>query len=279
MSEDRDDSAEADSHRLRDLIESSSDLIGAVAGGAIGLVGGPAGSIGGAAAGVAITKTVRRVGVEVYDRLLVARQQERVGTVLAVALDDAQARAADGEKIRDDGFFDSGEGHRSDAEELLEGVLLQASNAYQERKLRHLGAILPSLAVRPDIPPADGHWLARLADRLTWRQFVVLAIFAEPPEERLSLRDIDQHVSGVMGPTGGLRQEVDELGTFGLLGVTNSNGETGPVGSTYDSASGIWGVPMVRWRLSVQGRLLVDVARLTDISTTERESVLNDLLA
>jgi hypothetical protein len=118
MSEDSDDSAEADSHRLHDLIENSSDLIGAVAGGAIGLVGGPAGSIGGAAAGVAITKTVRRVGVEVYDRLLVARQQERVGTVLAVALDDAQARAADGEKIRDDGFFDSGEGHRSDAEEL-----------------------------------------------------------------------------------------------------------------------------------------------------------------
>ena len=279
MSEDSDDSAEADSHRLRDLIENSSDLIGAVAGGAIGLVGGPAGSIGGAAAGVAITKTVRRVGVEVYDRLLVARQQERVGTVLAVALDDAQARAADGEKTRDDGFFDSGKGQRSDAEELLEGVLLQAANAYQERKLRHLGAILPSLAVRPDIPPADGHWLARLADRLTWRQFVVLSIFADPPEERLSLRDIDQDVSGGTGPTGGLRQEVEELGTFGLLGVTNSNGETGPVGSTYDSASGIWGVSTVRWRLTVQGRLLVDVARLADISTTERESVLNDLLA
>jgi hypothetical protein len=60
MNEDGDDSAGADSHRLRDLIENSSDLIGAVAGGAIGLVGGPAGSIGGAAAGVAITKTIRR---------------------------------------------------------------------------------------------------------------------------------------------------------------------------------------------------------------------------
>jgi hypothetical protein len=102
-------------------------------------VGGPAGSIGGAVAGVAITKTIRRVGVEVYDRLLIPRQQERVGTVLAVALDDAQAHAEGGQEIRDDGFFDSVEGRRSDAEELLEGVLLQAANAYQERKLRHLG--------------------------------------------------------------------------------------------------------------------------------------------
>jgi hypothetical protein len=226
MNEDSDEPPETDSRRLRDLIENSSDLIGAVAGGAIGLVGGPAGSIGGAAAGVAITKTIRRVGVEVYDRLLVSRQQERVGTVLAVALDDAQTRAKDGEKLRDDGFFDSGVGQRSDADELLEGVLLQAANAYQERKLRHLGAILPSLAVRPDISPADGHWLTQLADRLTWRQFAVLAIFADP-----------------------------------------------------HSASGIWGVPMVRWRLTVQGRLLVDVARLDDISTTVRESVLDDLLA
>ena len=45
-----------------------------------------------------------------YDRLLVARQQERIGTVLAVALDDAQTRAKDGEKVRDDGFFDSARG-------------------------------------------------------------------------------------------------------------------------------------------------------------------------
>jgi hypothetical protein len=279
MTEDSDEPSDADSRRLRDLIENSSDLIGAVAGGAIGFVGGPAGSIVGGAAGVAITKTIRRVGVEVYDRLLVARQQERVGTVLAVALDDAQGRAADGETIRDDGFFDSAEGQRSDAEEILEGVLLEAANAYQERKLRHLGAILPSLAVRLDISPADGHWLARLADRLTWRQFVLLAIFADPPEEKLSLRDIDQDVSGGAGPTGGLRQEVEELGTFGLLGVTNTNGETGPVGSTYDSASGIWGVPMVRWRLTVQGRLLIDVARLDDIAATERAAVLDDLLS
>ena len=279
MNEDSGEPADADNHRLRDLIESSSDLIGAVAGGAVGLIGGPAGSIGGAAAGVAITKTIRRVGVEVYDRLLVARQQERVGTVLAVALDDAQTLTKDREKVRDDGFFDPGEGQRSDADELLEGILLQAANAYQERKLRHLGAILPSLAVRPDVSPADGHWLARLADRLTWRQFVVLAIFADPPDERLSLRDIDQDVSGGAGPTGGLRQEIEELGTFGLLGVADANGDISPVGATYESASGIWGVPMVRWRMTAQGRLLVDVARLDDIVAAERAAVLDDLLA
>lgn len=278
MPEDSDEAAETDASRLRDLLDHSSDLIGAVAGGAIGLVGGPAGAIGGAAAGVVITQTIRRVGIEVYDRLLVARQQERVGTVLAVALDDVQTRVEAGEEIRDDGFFESVGDRRSDAEELLEGVLLQSANAYQERKLRHLGAILPSLAVRPDVTPADGHWLARLADRLTWRQLVVLAIFAEPPETRLIQRDIDQDVSGGIGPTAGLRQEVEELATFGLLGVADANGEIGAVGSTWESASGIWGAPMARWRITAQGYLLVDVARLNDVPPDERAVVLDDLL-
>ncbi len=279
MNEDGDDSAETDSHRLHDLIENSSDLIGAVAGGAIGLVGGPAGSIGGAAAGVAITKTIRRVGVEVYDRLLVARQQERVGTVLAVALDDAQARAADGGKIRDDGFFDSGGCQRSDAEELLEGVLLQAANAYQERKLRHLGAILPSFAVRSDISAAAGHWLMRLADRLSWRQLVVLSIFFDPPEELFVRRDLDQAESGATSLPTGLGEEVEELGAFGLLAEATDDGEVVRAGTTIRGASGLLGLPMVLWRLAYPGRLLVEVARLDDISTAERESILNGLLA
>jgi hypothetical protein len=280
MSGGGDERVEADGHRLRNLIDNSSDLIGAVAGGAIGLVGGPVGSIGGAAAGVAITKTVRLVGVEVYDRLLVPRQQERVGAVLAVALADAKARAVEGGEIRDDGFFDSDEGLRADADELLEGILLQAANAYQELKLRHLGAILPSLAVRSDVSAADGHWLTRLADRLTWRQFVVLAIFAEPPEEqRIIQRDVARSEGHAAGPTGGLRQEVEELATLGLLGVVNSNGEPTTAGSTWESVSGLWGVPMARWRMTDQSCLLVDVARLNEISATERTKVLDDLLA
>jgi hypothetical protein len=277
MNEDSDESAEADSHRLHCLIENSSDLIGAVAGGAIGLVGGPAGSIGGAAAGVAITKTIRRVGVEVYDRLLVTRQQERVGTVLAVALDDAQTRAKDGDKVRDDGFFDSGEGQRSDADELLEGVLLDAANAYQERKLRHLGAILPSLAVRPDVSPANGHWLTRLADRLSWRQLVVLSIFSDPPEEKFARRDLDQSEEAASLPPG-LGEEVEELGALGLLGEATDDGDVVRAGTIIRGASGFLGLPIVLWRLADPGRLLVEVARLDEISTAERESVLDELL-
>lgn len=211
--------------RFRDMISSSGDLIGAVSGGAIGLIGGPVGAMGGAAAGVMITKTMRRVGLEVYDRLIVRRQQERVGAVLAVAWADAAADSEAGHKLRSDAFFDSAHGLRSDADEIFEGLLLHAANAYQERKLRHLGAILPALAVRPEISAADGHWLTLLADRLTWQQFVILSVFYDPPEERFRARDVDHEEGGTGGQVGSIRDEVEELGFLGLLGVTNSSGE------------------------------------------------------
>jgi hypothetical protein len=65
---------------------------------------------------------------------LVRRQQERVGAVLGIALADADTRRTNGEAIRSDEFFEQRDGLRSDAEEILEGVLLQAANAYQEHK-------------------------------------------------------------------------------------------------------------------------------------------------
>jgi len=260
------------------MISSSSDLLGAVGGGAIGLIGGPVGAMGGAAAGVMITKTMRRVSLEVYDRLVVRRQQERVAVAIAIATADAAANANAGRELRSDGFFDSTEGLRSDAEEILEGLLLHAANAYQERKLRHLGAILPWLAVRPEISPADGHWLTLLADRLTWRQLVVLSVFHDPPTERFSARDVAREEGATSGPNGSIRDEVEELGTFGQLGVTNSSSEIVRASGTMGTMATIWGAPVSSWKLTAQGRLRVEVARLDTVPSADQGALLNELL-
>jgi len=272
------DEEDPSDRRFRGMISSSSDLIGALGGGAVGLIGGPAGAMGGAAAGVMLTKVMRRVGLEVYERLIVRRQQERVGAVLAIAWADAAADAEAGREPRSDGFFDSAPGLRSDAEEILEGVLLHAANAYQERKLRHLGAILPALAIRPEISAADGHWMTLLADRLTWRQLVVLSLFANPPSERFAQRDIDHDERGTRGPVGALRDEVEELGSLGLLGVTNTDGEIVRASGTMGTMATIWGAPIGQWQLTRQGRLLVEVAKLDAVPKADQDPVLNELL-
>jgi hypothetical protein len=279
MAEPSEPPATGDDDRLRLAIESGGELLGAVGGGAVGLLGGPAGVMLGAASGVALTRVFKRIGVEVYERLIVTRQQQRVGAALAVAANDTQNLAAEGASWREDGFFDSEDGRRSDAEELMEGVLLHAADAYQEMKLRHLAAIVPALAARPDVSAADGHWITDLASQLTWRQLVVLAIFTAPPEEALVRHGIEQDVSGQDGPPGTLADEIRELGAMGLMGIKNEDGEVVRMGDTYEGmGDGIWNVGLVRWSLTSTGRLLSELTRLDDVSETERESVLQQLL-
>ncbi|MBV8394625.1 MAG: hypothetical protein JO064_00005, partial [Actinobacteria bacterium] len=61
----KDDADEQPSVALVRAIEAGGDLVGAVAGSAIGLIGGPPGVLGGAAAGVVFARTLRRVGGEI----------------------------------------------------------------------------------------------------------------------------------------------------------------------------------------------------------------------
>jgi hypothetical protein len=267
-----------DSVRVREAIKGSGDLLGAVGGGAVGLIGGPPGALGGAAAGVLLTRALTRVGLEVYDRLLVRRQQERVGAALAVMSDDASQLAEAGTPWRSDGFFDQPSSGRSEAEELVEGVLLHAADAYQEAKLRHLAAIVPALAVRPDVSAADGMWITELASRLTWRQLIVLAIFAALPDEEPTLDDFDRDPGRHEPLPGMFAEEIEELAAIGLLGTVNADGVM--IDRTVGGVEGgVWQIDMAAWRLTVPGRLVAELARLDDVPADELEPVLRQLRA
>jgi hypothetical protein len=63
----------------RELVEKGSELSGAMAGAAIGLLGGPPGALAGAAAGVVLTHTFRWVGGELRRRMLSPREEVRIG--------------------------------------------------------------------------------------------------------------------------------------------------------------------------------------------------------
>lgn len=263
--------------RLREVIEAGSELFGAVGGGAFGLIGGPMGAMGGAALGVGLSRVLSRTGIEVYDRLLARRQQLRVGATVGMALHDMDDLGAAGASLRTDGFFDPRDLGRTEAEELMEGVLLHAADAYQELKLRHLAAILPALAVRSDVSAADGHWIADLASRLTWRQLVVLAIFADPPEKDFLRHDVDQDVQGRSPLPGMFGDEIEELATLGLIGTINADGES--VDRTEGGLEGgLWRLGLAQWRLTSSGRLLSELTRLDDVPEGERVATLTDLL-
>jgi hypothetical protein len=131
-----------------------------------------------------------------------------------------------------------------------------------------------ALAFRREVSTADGHWITDIASRLTWRQLVVLAIFADPLEQSLI-----QDVTGQKPAAGMLGDEVAELGVLGLLGSINRDGDTGRVGGTVAGLEGgIWNIRMGQWRLTTSGTLVAELTRLDDVAEADRNAVMRELL-
>lgn len=168
-----------------ELISSGAEITGAAAGAAIGLIGGPVGIVGGAAAGAAIGRVLAKVGAEVQRRVLGPREHLRMGAVAGFAGAIIKSQLEAGRQLRNDGFFESDATGRSKADELFEGVLQKARDAYEEKKLPYLGTLYAQLAFYPEVSARYGSYLINLAGELTYTQYVALALGSENPQDNL----------------------------------------------------------------------------------------------
>ncbi len=195
-----DDSA----HRL---LEVGSDLVGVTGGAAIGLViAGPPGALMGAASGSALTTMLREFG----RRLLGKREEVRVGAVAIYAGMAYKERIADGDRLRDDSWFEKRPNGRSAADEICEGTLLIAQREHEERKVEHYGYLLANLSFESEIDEYLANWLLQLANELTWTQLVLLAMIHRKGEFNLPSITIGTGLSG--WTPWGLRQQLADLG-------------------------------------------------------------------
>ena len=175
------------SESAQKLIKAGSDLAGAAVGGALGFLAGDTltAAVGAMAGGV-----VTNVLTDVSDRVLSAREKMRVGATAAIAIEHIRKRVDQGEKLRQDGFFEkksepeSGKSS-SQADEIFEGVLLKAKNDHEEKKIKHLGKLFANVAFDPWCSPAEANYLLRLAETMTYTQMVLLKIAHSPEAYRL----------------------------------------------------------------------------------------------
>jgi hypothetical protein len=266
----------SNANRATELIEGGADLAGASIGAAVGLVGAPALVVGGAAAGVVASRMLRRMGSEIHQRLLGPRQRVRVGAAFAVAADAIATRLEAGEAPRSDGFFNSGPAGRPAAEEVLEGVLQAAGEAFEERKVPFLGKLYASVAFDPTVGRPQANFFIAVAERLTFRQLVLMAVISRRDAESVAIsaggKDTPAsqiHFSEKLG------LEADDLERRGLIG-------NGPRGSTPRPGARAFveagGRPVSDLSLTGPGEQLHDLMGLQDISEDARQEVLKDLL-
>lgn len=182
-------------------LEVGAKTVSRVGGTGVGLGGaallGPVGALLGPATSTALEELFERLGIarlfdsvgkEFAARQLGPVQLARAEEAYTQALQRMAERLNEDEAIRDDGFFDGPrENDRPAAEELLEGVLQAAVDAYEQRKVERLGELYAFIAFNPDITPAHANQLLELAGRLTYRHLLCLGFFGQEEDFRSNL--------------------------------------------------------------------------------------------
>ncbi len=256
-------------------------MVGAVAGGAIGLIAPPPfGPLVGGGAGVALSRAFRVVGNQVIDRFSAPREATRVGGALAVAAQQIEERLVALEMLRQDGFFDAirPDTGRTAAEEVLEGVLRHAADAYEEKKVRYLGTIYATAAFDSSYGAAELHLLLKLFDRITYRGLVLLGIVGTRDyEDRLRDAQVHEIADGNFSIDAAyeLVAEIDALAAENLIGVGQEDGSVVNYASVMNG--GTLKKFLERARLTELGRRLYTACQLDSISTQERDELLVEL--
>lgn len=257
-------SEQDEANRATELIEGGSAVAGAAVGAAVGLLGGPVGVVGGAAGGAFLGRVLKRVGSEIRQRRLGPRESVRVGAAAAFAGQQIQAHLSAGEVPRNDDFFEGNGPELPPAEQLLEGVLLKARDAYEERKLRLLGALYANVAFHPEISPPHANQLINLAGQLTYRQLVALSVAGAQQQQGPLYRDADYR---------GDDAAIAALGVGGISLITELY-DLYQRGLVSDSAGEAWisvaDVAPGRIRPQGSGSILHDMMGLASIPARER---------
>lgn len=153
------------------LISGASEVVGTAFGAIVGAAtGDPVLIVSSAVLGSVFGKSVG----EVATRSLSARQEHRAGLLVIESFAAVRAKEVLGGSLRVDDFF---EGERSDGDEFIEGVLLAAMDAYEERKLPYLANLIANVCFDSAIDRSSANYALRMLDHLSWPELEVLGIF------------------------------------------------------------------------------------------------------
>lgn len=182
---------EGNQDKLNSIIEKGSEIVGSVSSAAIGLVlAGPPGALIGAAMGPMISSVFERIGLEISNTFLGNREQVRIGATYGNALVEIKRRIDAGDKPRSDNFYESKKNERSNAETILEGVLIKAKNEYEEKKIKLYSLFLANLTFDESTDFNKANTLLRLVEQLSYRQIVILSFFFKYKELNIDRWDI-----------------------------------------------------------------------------------------
>ena len=123
---------------------------------------------------------IQSVLADFLSRVLSPRQEQRVLTVAALAVDYIERRLQNpDEQLRTDGFFSEGTIIRSDAQEVVDSMLFTVEDDPQEQKIPYMAHLIENGCFDASIHPGLLHFLYKESKSLTYRQLCILKLIIE----------------------------------------------------------------------------------------------------
>ena len=160
------------------FIDTSASMGAALVGGMVGLTGGPGGVVAGVLVGAAAEVLFRKAGNEIKQRILSKSEENKILTVYDLAKEKIEKRLKAGDSIRNDGFFESVETVRSDADEVFEDLLFAAQREAEEKKLPYMANLFSNIIFNNSISKTEAHQLIKVAESLSYRQLVIMHVIS-----------------------------------------------------------------------------------------------------
>src|SRR4051794_4595333 len=128
---------------------------------------------------------------------------------------------------------------RSPAEEILEGVLRHAVDAYEEKKVPFLGYLFAWAAFDQSYSAEELHLLLNLFDRVTYRGLSIVATVGQSGYQERLLDASMQRIRGSQSvqPSEQVVAELDALASSQLVGIRQEDGKVADIAGVYGGAS------------------------------------------
>jgi hypothetical protein len=192
------------------------------------------------------------------------RERWNAVTVARRAIERAGQRCLDGEVPREDGFL---VGAPSSFQEAVDGALITAQRNYESRKLQYLGNLVASFALDTSIDSVTANWCIRMAESLSWTQYVLLALATEDRSEYGRVEIYPGRDRMVNDPTAWtVWEDWEDLHSRRLVGMEHDD-------LHYRRNDQPIPTPYMGWTLIYSGRLLVRHMELSMIGPDERDPV------
>ncbi|WP_300348912.1 hypothetical protein [Clostridium sp.] len=159
------------------VLESGQDLISNIISEAINTVTGDTTGISGTIGGNASCKVIQVIADKLDPCQLTEWEKQRVVNCMVSAIDKVKEQLNNGNKLRDDGFFEENLEGKANAEEVFESIVIASQREAEEMKQIFYGNMLANIGFIQYLDSEEFLFLLKVFEKLTYRQCLLLSIF------------------------------------------------------------------------------------------------------